>query len=289
MKTGTADSPASRALRRIATGLACLALISWPAVAPASPERSFGVVTQRSAVLTARYWNPILAWVSARSGVELRLRLTRSGAEALEMVGRGEFDFVYTNHNFLPKNEPAGYRVIVRPRGNGIRGEVVVLDDAPVKSLGELAGREVAFPSRAAFVGYAVTMHGLEEAGVRVEPVFAGNQEGAMAQMKLRRVAAASVNSQVMREYAAREGVGYRVLWRSGEFPDIPVSAHPRVSASEVETVRAALAAMADDAEGARILAASAALVKERPPFGFEASSEDEYAGVRALYRGAAK
>ncbi len=31
------------------------------------------------------------------------------------MIGRGEFDFVYSNHNFSRANAPMGYRVFVRP------------------------------------------------------------------------------------------------------------------------------------------------------------------------------
>ncbi|GAB4448402.1 MAG: hypothetical protein OHK0026_14590 [Rhodocyclaceae bacterium] len=282
--TATDSMKRRRAFGRIACALAMLALLGGAGEAAAS--HTFGVLGQRSAVLTAAYWNPILAWVSAKSGVALELKIARPGSGAIR---RGEYDFVYTNHNFLPGNEPAGYRVILKPRGEGIRGEIVVPEDSPVKSLAGLAGREVAFPSRSAFVGYAVTMQGLAQAGVKVEPVFAANQEGAMAQMRAGRVTAASVNSQLMRDYAEREKLRYRVLWRSEAYPDLPISVHPRVSAREAAAVREAFAAMAHDTEGARILAASAALVKEQPPYGFEASDDAEYAGVRAVYRGAAK
>lgn len=264
------------------------ALALSPPAGHAAQPLQFGVVTQRSALLTASYWNPILAWVSAKSGVALELKLNRSGTEHSAMVGRGEFDFVYTNHNFKPDNDATGYRVIAKPRGAGIRGEIVVLADSPVRDLWGLRGRAVAFPHAAAFVGYQVTMQGLARAAVTVTPVFGGNQEGAMGQLKAGRAEAASVNSQVMRDYAQRENLRYRVLWRSEEFPDIPVSVHPRVPQRETEAVRAALIGMADDPEGARILAASAGLVKERPPYGFEAATDADYAGVRRVYAAAA-
>ncbi len=261
-----------------------VALALLPAAGHGAPPREFGVVTQRSALLTASYWNPILAWVSSKSGVALELKLNKSGAEHSAMVGRGTFDFVYTNHNFKPDNEAAGYRVIAKPRGAGIRGEIVLLEDSPVRDLAGLRGRTVAFPHAAAFVGYQVPMQALVRAGVTVTPVFGGNQEGAMGQLKAGRAEAASVNSQVMRDYAKRERLRYRVLWRSEEFPDIPVSVHPRVPQREAEAVRSALTGMADDPEGARILAVSAALVKEEPPYGFEPATDADYAGVRRVY-----
>lgn len=247
---------------------------------------SFGVTIQRSPVLTAEYWNPLLAWISSRSGVPLRLRLGKSGEQTSGMVQRGEFDFVYTNLTFLPGNQGAGYRAIARPAGPGIRGQLVVLEDSPVRSLDQLRGAEVAFPHRHAFAAYFLAMGALQRAGIDVKPVFAGNQEGAIGQLRSRRVAAAAVNSQVMRDFAERESLPYRVLWSSEEQAAIPISAHPRVPSSRVRAVQEALLAMSGDPEGARMLQASASLLKQPPPYGFVHADDAAYDSARRLYRG---
>src|SRR5262245_4227398 len=111
---------------------------------------SFGVVNQRSPVLHAQGWNPILHCGSNKSGVPLRLKLAKTAPDHSAMIGRGEFDFVYSNHNFTPANEGVGYRVIARPVAAAITGQIVVPDGSPVKTLAQLDGKEVAFPSRAA-------------------------------------------------------------------------------------------------------------------------------------------
>jgi len=246
---------------------------------------SFGVIAQRSPVLHASYWNPILHHVSARSGVPLRLALAKTGPDHSAMIGRGAFDFVYSNHNFTPTNSRAGYRVIARPRASAITGQIVVREDSDLRSIQDLAGKAVVFPSRAAFVGYYVPMDALVRAGVEVQPFFAGNQEGAMGQFKSGRVVAAAVNSRIIRQYAEREGFGYRVIWTSEPYLDIPVSAHPSVPASVVRAVRRALVAMADEPEGARILAASARLVRQHEPYGFTAASDADYENCREFFR----
>jgi phosphonate transport system substrate-binding protein len=246
---------------------------------------SFGVISQRSPILTAQYWNPILQFVAERSGVALELRVVRTGEEHAEAVRRGEFDFIYSNHNFAPANAGAGYRVIARPAQEAIRGQIVVLADSPVRSLADLKGKEVAFPSKAAFVGYHVPMDALLRKGIGVSPQFAGNQEGAMAQLKSQRVVAAAVNSQLLRDFAQRENLAYRVLWSSEPFHNLPVSALPRVPAAATAAVRDALVAMADDPEGARVLAASADLVKQAPPLGFVVSADRDYENMRRFYR----
>lgn len=257
-----------------------------PAAAQQTPL-SFGVITQRSPVLTAQYWNPILRYVSDKSGVPLRLKLARTGSEHSDMIGRGEFDFIYSNHNFMPSNDAVGYRVIARPVEDAIMGQIVVPADSPIRKLTDLDGKEVVFPHKAAFVGYYVPMDALLKAGVRVKPLFAGNQEGAMGQLKSGRVTAAGVNSQVMRDYAEREGFQYRALWTSEPYLNIPISAHPSVPTDKIKAVQAALVSMSSDPKGARILAASAQLIKQQPPFGFIAASDKDFNNIRHFYRNA--
>jgi phosphonate transport system substrate-binding protein len=248
---------------------------------------SFGVVNQRSPVLHAQCWNPILRYVSEKSGVALQLKLAKTAPDHSAMIGRGELDFIYSNHNFTPANEGAGYRVIARPAEAAITGQIVVPAGSHVKALSQLDGKEVAFPSSAAFVGYYVPMDALMRAGVRVAPLFAGNQEGAMGQLKSGRVPAIAVNSQVMRAYGERERFAYRVIWSSEPFLNIPISAHPSVPPDKVRAVRAALVGMAQDPEGAKILAASAELIKQEPPHGFVAAGDRDFENYRRFFRNA--
>lgn len=59
-----------------------LAVPAW-----AQTTFSFGVVPQRSATLTAQYWNPILDYVSGKSGVKLEL-VTKKSAQEYSEAGR---------------------------------------------------------------------------------------------------------------------------------------------------------------------------------------------------------
>jgi len=246
---------------------------------------SFGVLQVRNALLTAEYWNPILRYVSAKSGVTLELAVVSNASEHTAKIGDGSYDFAFTNHIFKPRNAAAGYRVIARTREAPIRGEIVVPFDSPVKSIKDLAGKEVGFPSAASFVAYAVSFDALVRQGIRVTPVFGGNQEGIMVQLKVGRVPAASVNSQIIKEFAAREHFLYRVIWQSKEYQNFPVVAHPRVPAKTAAAVTRALAAMADDPEGLRILQSAANVVGQKPPLGFLASSNKEYRNQWDFFR----
>jgi phosphonate transport system substrate-binding protein len=201
------------------------------------------------------------------------------------MIRRGEFDFIYSNHNFIPENDVVGYTVFARPVEAAIRGQIIVLADASIRSLTELQNRNVVFPSTVAFVGYHVPMDALLHAGIQVKPLFAGNQEGAMGQLVSGRAQAAGVNSEIARDFALRHKVAYRVLWNSEEYLNIPISAHPIIPKVKVQAVREALLQMADDPEGLKILAASAALIQKNPPYGFVAASNTDFDNTRRFYK----
>jgi phosphonate transport system substrate-binding protein len=245
----------------------------------------FGVLNQRNPVLTAQYWNPILDYVSKKSGVELQLKMGKTVQETDSITEQGVFDFVFSNHIFIPRLSRAGYQVIARPVEESIQGQIVVLEDTPVRALVDLAGKEVAFPSETAFVAYAVTMDALTRKGIQVKPVFAGNQEGVMGQLKAGRVTAASVNSLVMREFAIREQIKYRVLWSSVKFAGMPIAVNRRVNKKKAKAVCDVLVGMASDPEGLKVLSASAAVIKQKPPFGFVAVEKRNYENQREFYK----
>jgi phosphonate transport system substrate-binding protein len=250
-----------------------------------SPPLSFGVISHRSPILTAQFWNPILRYVSERSGVPLQLKVAKTGPEHTGMVGRGELDFLYSNHNFINENAASGYKVFARPKEDPGKGEIVVLAGSPIRSLGDLEGKEVVFPHTAAFLGYHVPMDALLRRGIQVKPLFAGNQEGAMGQLKAGRTVAAGVNAEVMSAFAQREGIAYRVLWSSEPYLSFALSAHPSVPAKKMTAVRDAFLQMADDPQGQQVLASSAALLKQTSPIAFIAAKDSEFDNMRQFYR----
>ncbi len=269
-------------------GRQCLAFVAACLLIPAPSQGQtygFGVLNQRSVTLTAQYWNPILDYVSRKAGVSLVLQMGKDVPETYAMTGRGAFDFLYSNHIFTPDNARAGYRVILRPNEDAIQGQIVVPEASPLGSLADLRGKEVGFPSPAAFVAYVVPMDHFTRIGLEIVPVFGGNQEGVMAQLKAGRVAAGAVNSRIMRDYAERSGFRYRVLWSTADYLNLPISVGPQVPAAVAERVQQVMDRMDEDPEGIRILQASGEIIRQSPPYGFRAASDKDYASYRAFYR----
>lgn len=272
-------------MRHVRNTMLLICFISVSSLHALAETYTFGVLSQRSAVLTAQYWNPILEHVKSKTGIDLVLKLARTAPESNDATERGEYDFVYSNTIFQPKMAKADYQVVLRPRDEAITGQIVALEDSAIRALQDLNGKEVGFPSQAAFVGYAVPMDQLLRRGIAVTPVFGGNQEGIMGQLKAGRVPAAGVNNQVMKAFAARENIKYRVLWESPPFHNLPIAVHPRVPRETAAKVRQAIDQMENDAEGQIVLEASARIVGQKPPYGFRASSQEDYRSYIDFYK----
>lgn len=264
----------------------CLALlVGTVGQAAASGPYAFGVLNQRSLQATAAYWNPILNYVSARSGVPLELHIGRTANETTDRMVAGKLDFAYTNHLFTPKRHRLGWHVLARQDSRGIRGQVVVLAGSPVRTLRELAGKPVSFANPYGFTGYYVPMDALLRAGVKVTPLFSGNQEAAMGQLESGQVAAAGVNDQVMTDFAQRRQFKYRVLAESEPYFDLAVMVSPRVSAADGNKVRQAFVDMARDPEGQRVLQLAAQSLGLSKARGFVAANDQDYANYLTFFQ----
>jgi phosphonate transport system substrate-binding protein len=266
---------------------ACIAAAFVIPVSAIGQEKPYGfnVLNQRSIALTAQYWNPILSYVSAKSGVPLELKLAKTAKEGNAMAEKGAYDFLYTNHFFTPERDKLGYKVIARPVGPGIRSQIVVPADSPAQTLSDLSGKDVAFVSPDGFTGYWLPLDALLAAKVKVNVVFTGNQEASSAQLQFKKVAAAGVNSSIMLRYGRRESFEYRALWTSEIYQDLCIMANPRVSAAKVAAVTSAFAGMAKDPQGKKILEEGAELLKIQGELGFVAADNKDYDNYRAFYR----
>jgi phosphonate transport system substrate-binding protein len=276
----------SKAVSRLTAILAIASAFSWPQLASAQQKPyAFNVLSQRSIALTAQYWNPILTYVSAKSGVPLELKLAKTAKDGNALAEKGAYDFLYTNHFFTPERDKLGYRVIARPAGPGIRSQIVVPADSPAQSLADLNGKDVAFVSPDGFTGYWLPLDALLAANVKANVVFTGNQEASSAQLQIKKVAAAGVNSTIMARYGRRESFEYRALWTSEIFQDLCIMANPRVPADKVTAVAKAFVGMINDPQGKKILEDGAELLKSKGDLGFVISENRDYDNYRAFYR----
>ena len=239
----------------LAAAAAGLSLGLLPAAAQAQQTSyNFSPVNQYDINLTAGYWNPIIAYVSEKSGVKLNLKIGRTSADTTSYVLAKEVEFVFSNHLFSPEREQLGWKVFGRRNTPPVQGQIVVPADSPITDIAQLKCQEVAFAGPEAFVVYKVPYANLLAKNIDVKVVFAGNQNAALAQLFAGKVVASGGNSQLVEGYARREGKKVRVLWNSEPFLDLALMVSGKVPEADARKVASAFIDMYKDPKGRDIL-----------------------------------
>lgn len=271
----------------VCAGVAWLGLAGWASAQTVEQGYRFSPVNQFDVRLTAEHWNPILQYISEKSGVKLTLKLARTSQETTNYVLTNEVEFVFSNHLFSPEREKLGWKVFGRRQLPPLHGQIAVLADSPITSLAQLQGQDVAFPGPEALVAYKFPYAHLLSQNIQAKPVFAGNMNGAFAQLVSGRVKAVGANSQLLEGYAAREKVQFRVLWSSEPLYDLALMASSKVPEKDVKAVADAFIGMAKDPKGREILHQTSTLVGQPVDAVFIPSNGSEYAAYRRFYQNA--
>lgn len=206
---------------------AALLMPAWAAAQSANQSVTyrFSPVNQWDIARTAAYWNPIIRYVSDKSGVRLELKIGRTSADTTAYVLAQEVEFVFSNHLFSPERDQLGWKVFGRRWTPPLQGQIAVPFDSPITRLEELKGQEVVFAGPEAFIGYKLPYAHLLSKNIDVKAVFAGNQNAAFAQLFAGKARAVGSNSALVDGYSVREGKKFRVLWTSEGFHDLALSA----------------------------------------------------------------
>ncbi len=279
--------PRRRALGALLTLSAALALTlgARPAQAQDDAVYRFSPVNQYGINLTAAYWNPIIAWVSEKSGVKLQLKIGRTSADTTAYVLAQEVEFVFSNHLFSPEREQLGWKVQARRQTPPLHGQIIVPADSPAKDLADLQGKDVVYPGPEALVSYKFTAAQLQARKVDTKTVFGGNTDGALAQLFSGKAAAAGVNAQLAEGFARREGKKYRVLWSSPPLHDLALMSAAKVPDKVAKAVTDAFVAMHKDAKGREVLHQASQQVGLTADAYFVPSNGSEYGAYRDFYR----
>lgn len=266
---------------------ASLLMPAWAAAQSATQSATyrFSPVNQWDIARTAAYWNPIIRYVSDKSGVRLELKIGRTSADTTAYVLAQEVEFVFSNHLFSPERDQLGWKVFGRRWTPPLQGQIAVPFDSPITRLEELKGQEVVFAGPEAFIGYKLPYAHLLSKNIDVKAVFAGNQNAAFAQLFAGKAKAVGSNSALVDGYSVREGKKFRVLWTSEGFHDLALMASSKVPEQDVKAVASAFINMHRDPAGKAILVkASEEVGLDRQAYFLPATGGD-YAAYRRFFQ----
>ena len=277
----------TRVMAKVLTRALLFAAIGAVIAAPVRAEQAyrFSPVNQYGINLTAAYWNPIISYVSEKSGIKLLLKIGRTSADTTSFVLAKEAEFVFSNHLFSPEREKLGWKVFGSRNIPPIHGQIVVPADSPITDLTQLAGKEVAFPGPEAVVGYKFPYAHLLSRGIDVVVVFGGNMDGAFSQLFSGKARAVGAVSPLVEGYARREGKKFRILWSSEPVHDLALMVAPQVAERDASAVSEAFLGMSKDPRGRAIMRKASELVGLPADTQFISSNAEAYGAYRRFYQ----
>lgn len=232
-------------------------LFSTNLAAQAEAAYSFGVVPQFEARERANTWLPILAELSRRSG----LKLVMKGASRIPDFDidftAGTYDFAYHNPFFAHRAiHTQGYSPLVRDSAIALYGILAVRKDSPYRSVKDLAGQKIAFPSPNAIGASLLVRADLEFLHkIGFTPVYAQTHASAYLHAVLGTTAAVGgVQSTFdLQKPDVRDQL--RIIYQTRKVPPHPVIAHPRVPEAHRLKLQQAFLEMSATPEGSKLLA----------------------------------
>jgi phosphonate transport system substrate-binding protein len=235
----------------------------------------FGIVPQQSATRLAKIWVPFMAALSERSGMTIDFATTKDIPTFEACLARGAYELAYMNpYHYTVFHDASGYRAFARQAEKRLQGLMVVRADSPVRGLGDLAGKELAFPSPAAFGASMLPRAEMRRSGILHKPHYVKSHDSVY-----RSVAAGlfPAGGGVKRTFAAIDANlrrQLRVVHETAKYTPHAFASAPGV----------------DDAVRKRIVNAMSAIATEQPALvkalgmgGFLASQDADWDDVRAL------
>lgn len=258
-----------------------------PGAAPGGvePPLRFGVVTFYNPRLMYLKYQPLVDYLSQRTGRRWELAISGSYENAVEGLCRGRFALAYLGPlTFVRAHELCGATPIVKLLTNGqptFRSFIVVREDASIHSLADLRGKSFGFGSPLSTSSHIVPRAMLARAGLRpgvnVQCRYFRHHDSAARAVLLGEVDAAGVRDIVGEEFAHR---GLRILDRSTPVPNFPFVVGPRTPTQVVRDVVRALVIVPQLEPDVR---ASMARWDEELAGGFARADPEEFEPLRRL------
>ncbi len=236
--------------------LLTLLLALAPALTAAETIR-FGVVPQFEARRIERIWQPILAQLSHTTGHQFELHPADSIPVFEQAFRRGDFDFAYMNPwHAVVAHDAQQYRPVLRDAKRQLRGILVVRSDSAIEHLGQLQGREVAFPAPNA-LGASLLMRAELKTlyNIDVIPRYVQTHSSVYLNVALQATAAGGGVMRTLREQSDTLQNRLRVLYQTRPTNPHPIVAHPRVPEPLVAALIAQFQAMGEDSTTQALLA----------------------------------
>lgn len=259
--------------------IASQCILFWGLLSPVWGQQTltFAVVPQQSATQLAEAWTPVLAWLSQRSGLHLQFVTAPDVPSFEQRLAANGYDIAYMNpYHYTVFSARPGYRALSRAKGDRIKGIVVVQKDSTIKSLSDLTGKTIAFPTPAAFAASLLVQSELRGRGIAFTPKIVNSHNSVYRSVAKGIFPAGGGIPRTLELLDDSLRSELRVLWETREFTPHAIASRPDLDPGVRAKLWDAMRDMGADPNGQ-------ALLKVIGFVGFDQAKDEDWNDVRSL------
>lgn len=211
-----------------------------------------GIVPQFDIREIKAIWQPIIADLTERTGYNFELQGSPSIPVFEQEFSRGKFDFAYMNpYHLIMANQAQGYIPIAKDHSRLLQGILVARKNSSIQRIGELDGKELAFPSPNA-LGASLLMRAElnDKFKIKVKPRYVKTHDSVYLNVVLGLTAAGGGVSRTLDKQAEEISSQLRIIYKTQSVAPHPISVHPRLTKAVQKNIYDALWSMAQSEQG---------------------------------------
>ena len=153
-----------------------LLLLPQATVQAETPVYSLAIVPQYTPLVIYRNWYPLIGEIEKEMGVRIEIKTYKSFEQFIKVLQKGEADFSYLSpYHLLLARKKQNYIPLLRDSDKQLVGLVIVPKDSQLKTINDLQGKTIAFPSPNAFAASLYLRAWLtEKVGIDFTPRYVG-------------------------------------------------------------------------------------------------------------------
>lgn len=223
-----------------------------------TPVYKLAIVPQYTPLFIFRNWRPLVEQIEKDTGIRLEINTYKNFNHFINVLQKGEADFSYLSpYHLVRARKKQPYHPLLRDGEKKLVGIVVVSESSKLKSINELEGKTIAFPSPNAFAASLYMRAWLrEKIGIDFTPNYVGTH-GNVYRNVVRgfAIAGGGVNSTLASQpESLRKAL--RVLYEIPGVASHPLAVHRRVPIKVRDAVSKSIYALAENKKGRALLAA---------------------------------
>ncbi|HWR59771.1 MAG TPA: phosphate/phosphite/phosphonate ABC transporter substrate-binding protein [Thermodesulfovibrionales bacterium] len=257
--------------------LLCFVFIAPPAFSEEKKVLSFGVVPQQSAGKLARNWIPVLDYIGNKTGYIINFETAPDIPEFEKRLQKGMYDLAYMNpYHYAAYSKTPGYRAFAKQKGEKLVAILVTKKNSEIRSIQDLRGKILAFPSPAAFAASILTREFLLKNGIDITPKYVGSHDSVYRTVANGIYPAGGGITRTLENMEKDVKEQLHIIWTSKPYTPHAFASLPSVSDSVVNKILNAMKLMNNDPEALNLL-------KSIEFTGFEQARDLEWNDIRAL------